>query len=93
MVKKRDDVRDDLVVGWPPYLDIRRAAAYTGVSRYALDRAVKDGRLSVAGQRGNRKIFSRAALDAFVVGQTSIGPVPISDSLHRLRATTSRKAR
>jgi len=55
--------------GWPPRMLMKVACAYTGRSRWALARAVREGRLPIAGRNGRSPVFDRAALDSFMVGE------------------------
>lgn len=61
--------------GWPPLLPTPRAVAYTGVSRWALMRAVRSGALVPAGRRARTYIFARADLDRWLC---NLAPSPMA---------------
>jgi len=53
---------------------MRLAAAYTGLTRWSLYRAMKNGELHAAGRRGRTYVFDRAELDAWLVGANTEPP-------------------
>lgn len=53
--------------GWPPIQTMSVAIAYSGFSRWTIQRAVATGKLRVAGRRGRSPLFFRDDLDAWLL--------------------------
>ena len=60
--------RDERQDQWSGFLTTRRAILYTGESRSAIGRAMRNGDLVAAGRRGKSYVFSKEALDLWLCG-------------------------
>jgi hypothetical protein len=73
--------------GWPPRLAMRLATVYTGLSKWSLYRAMKNGDLRAIGRRGRTYVFERSELDAFMVGANCDQPHRPAPPARTMRAS------
>lgn len=81
--------------GWPPRMLMRIACSYTGRSRWALARAVREGTLQAAGRNGRSLCFDRSELDRWMtqpIASPMVAPSRSANSTSRSSAGTSSDA-
>lgn len=69
--RKSNEGLSDVSFGWPEILPLQLAKAFTGLSRWTIMKAARDGELPLAGRRRRTPCFRRCDLEAWLSG----GPV------------------